>query len=400
MGKASNARDESTAMRSRRKRPTVDRWRQLHIGEILDWADRFYARRGRWPEVDDGRLEEDKAEKWRNIDMALRNGRRGLVTGSSLAQLLAEFRGKRNRKALPPYTIRQILAWADAHHRRTDRWPTARSGPIPEAPGETWSAVQSALEAGIRGLRGGSSLPKLLAKHRGAPYREPSPRLTEKMILAWADDHHRRTGMWPQRESGPIAAAPRKTWSAVSKGLREGRCGLPGGSSLAQLLKQRRGVLPAHRRQRSLSVDTILDWADAYHRRKRKWPNEASGTVPEAPGESWGKVAQALRVGKRGLSGGTTLGRILAEHRGVRHRPSLPRFRVKQIVSWIDSHIRRTGKPPTLRSGPITEAPGETWMAVHMALYGGKRGLRGGSSLAQVVRYRRAVRVRRRDASR
>ncbi|HVA50494.1 MAG TPA: hypothetical protein VNH11_29370 [Pirellulales bacterium] len=381
-------------MISRRKRRTVDRWRPLHVGQILDWADRFYARHGRWPQVDDGRVEDDKDEKWRNLDAALRRGSRGLVAGSSLARLLSKFRGKRNRKALPHYSIRLILTWADAYRRRTGRWPTPRSGPIPEAPGETWSAVHAALEAGIRGLRGGSSLPKLLAKHRGAPYQAVGPRLTEAMILAWADDHYRRTGLWPQTHSGRVAAAPHTRWSAVSKGLREGRRGLPGGSSLAQLLKQRRGVLPAHRRQPPLSIEQVLAWADAHHRRTRKWPNEESGKIREAPNESWGKLAKALRVGQRGLPGGMTLGRLLAQRRGVRNLQGLPRFRVKQIVSWIEAHIRRTGKPPTLRSGKIADAPAETWMAVHMALYNGRRGFPGGSSLAQFVRHRRAVAVR------
>jgi hypothetical protein len=381
-------------MMSRTKRRTVYRWRLLHVSHILDWADRFYARHGRWPQVDDGRVEDQIDEKWRNIDASLRRGNRGLVAGSSLARLLAKCRGKRNRKALPPYTIRQILAWADAYRRRSGCWPTPRSGPIPEAPGESWSAVDTALEAGIRGLRGGSSLPKLLAKHRGAPYREPSPRLSERSILAWADEHHRRSGRWPQRHSGHITAAPRRTWSAISKALREGRCGLPGGSSLAQLLKKRRGVLPAHRRQPPLSIETILTWADAHHRRTGKWPNEESGKIREAPRESWGKVAKALRVGKRGLRGGMTLGCLLAKRRGVRNPQALPRLRVKQIVSWIEAHARRTGKPPTLHSGKIVDMPGETWLAVHMALYNGGRGLPGGSSLAQVVRYRHAVAVR------
>ena len=62
--------------------------------------------------------------------------------------------------------MRQILAWADAFHARHGHWPHVRSGPIEDAPGETWAAVESALRSGCRGFPGGSSLYRLLKKHR------------------------------------------------------------------------------------------------------------------------------------------------------------------------------------------------------------------------------------------
>ena len=64
-------------------------------------------------------------------------------------------------------TRQQILAWADAHHRRTGAYPHVLAGPIEGAPGETWKAVQLALFEGLRVLPGGSSLSKLLKEHRG-----------------------------------------------------------------------------------------------------------------------------------------------------------------------------------------------------------------------------------------
>jgi hypothetical protein len=69
--------------------------------------------------------------------------------------------------------VEQILAWADAYRARTGRWPTARSGPVPEAPGETWSGIDRGLRVGGRGLPGGYSLARLLALLRGA--RPPDP---------------------------------------------------------------------------------------------------------------------------------------------------------------------------------------------------------------------------------
>jgi hypothetical protein len=62
-------------------------------------------------------------------------------------------------------TVELILAWAEAHHARTGQWPNQRSGPVADAPGETWNAVNLALNHGRRGLPGPSSLARLLDRH-------------------------------------------------------------------------------------------------------------------------------------------------------------------------------------------------------------------------------------------
>jgi hypothetical protein len=107
-------------------------------------------------------VEGAEGENWREVDQLLRRGGRGQPGGSSLPQLLADARGARNRAAVPKLTVAQILRWARAHKRRTGRWPSVVSGPIPEAPGETWNAVNLALHQGARGLPGGSSLVRQL----------------------------------------------------------------------------------------------------------------------------------------------------------------------------------------------------------------------------------------------
>ena len=66
-------------------------------------------------------------------------------------------------------TVLLILTWADAYHRRTGRWPKAGPGPVADAPGEHWRAVDSALRHGGRGLAPGSSLARLLGERRGVP---------------------------------------------------------------------------------------------------------------------------------------------------------------------------------------------------------------------------------------
>ena len=56
------------------------------------------------------------------------------------------------------------MSWAGAHHRRTGRWPTCNLRAITDAPGEKWNNIDDALRQGRRGLKGGSSLAKLLKR--------------------------------------------------------------------------------------------------------------------------------------------------------------------------------------------------------------------------------------------
>src|SRR5258707_854915 len=164
------------------------------------------------------------------------------VARRSLAQLLVEYRGHRNLQRLPPLSIEQILAWADAHFLATGGWPTADSGKV-TATEETWRNVSQALRLGLRKLTGGSSLAQLLAEQRGIRNRKRLPKLHEDQILAWATAHYARTGHWPKSTSGPIVGAPGETWLAVDMALRNRLRGLPGASSLARLLAERAGSL-------------------------------------------------------------------------------------------------------------------------------------------------------------
>ena len=122
---------------------------------------------GRWPVESDRLAEAAPGEIWVAIDLALRRGTRGLVGGSSLSRLLAAKGVKRNHLRGPRLSVARILKWADSHYRSRGHWPSSRSGPVAEAPLETWCAINKALRAGQRGLPGGLSLSAFLNQHRG-----------------------------------------------------------------------------------------------------------------------------------------------------------------------------------------------------------------------------------------
>ena len=71
-------------------------------------------------------------------------------------------------------------------------------------------------------------------------------------------------------------------------------------------------------------------------------------------------------------------------HKDRRQAPSR-RLTVAQILAWADAHRERTGAWPTLLSGAVDGAPGQTWPAVNAALRFGLRGLPGGDTLHRLL---------------
>ncbi len=215
---------------------------------------------------------------------------------------------------LPRLTTEKILQWADHHHQKTGKWPKVRSGNVLAAPEENWLRVDSNLSLGLRGLPGGSSLAQLLQEKRDVRNPMALSRLTVRQILIWADHHHQKTGDWPTRKSGNVLAALEEEWLRVDSSLSLGLRGLPGGSSLAQLLQEKRDVRNRKALPR-LTVKQILVWADHHHQKTGHWPSVASGMVLSAPKEKWRNVNNALSMGLRGLPGNSSIAKLLAAKR-------------------------------------------------------------------------------------
>jgi hypothetical protein len=296
-------------MTRKKKRPRRLRRPELTVKTILAWADAHHARTGAWPTKQNFHVYDNLDETWRRIDGALRKGLRGLPGEDSLAQLLDRERGVRNRKSLPQLSEDIIVRWARAHRRLAGRWPNEDAGPIVGTRGEVWINVAAALMIGFRGFPGGDSLARLLERCLGVPNPANRPRLTEQQVLGWADAYHARTGRWPRADVAPITEAPSETWCAIDDALRVGLRGLPGGSSLAKLLTEQRGMRSKRYAPR-LEISHILSWAEAHRRQTGHWPGRGAGPIPEAPGETWNAVDLALQRGTRGLPGGQSLARL------------------------------------------------------------------------------------------
>lgn len=98
----------------------------------------------------------------------------------------------------PVLRVMQIVAWADEYVKKAGRWPISTDGRV-SGTDETWSCIDAALRVGVRGLPGGDSLARLLARHRGVRNKKALPHLTTGQILDWADAHLAAHGCWPTR---------------------------------------------------------------------------------------------------------------------------------------------------------------------------------------------------------
>jgi len=118
--------------------------------------------------------------------------------------------------------------------------------------------------------------------------------------------------MWPVVKTGPVFDVPGETWSGINAALDRGMRGLPGGDSLAQLLA--RVFSKRNPRQTPpLTLDSIWVWAEAHHATTGSWPKYSTGPIEGTSGETWGGVENALRKGRCGLLGGTTLVKFIRD---------------------------------------------------------------------------------------
>ncbi len=360
----------------------------LSVKQIAVWADAHKAATGRWPLRSSGQLR-GTSETWAGIDLMLKRGGRGLPRGGSLAKLLQLERGVRNLGSLSDLTVQQILAWVDGQKAVTGEWPNVRSEFVADAD-ETWAGIDSALKSGRRGLPGGASLAELLHTEREAPYHLGRPNLTIKQILTWVDAHKAATGAWPKQNSGSVLGTD-ETWSAINDAMNRGSRGLPGGSSIAKLLDDKRSVrniqaLP------DLTIKQILAWADAHKTATGVWPKGNSGSV-KGMDERWSAINQSLMKGSRGLRGGVSLAKLLKVKRGVSYIHGQPDLSIEQILAWADAHHAATGEWPKKTSGSVKGAD-ETWEKISYTMDRGGRGLPRGLSLAQLLYSERDVRNR------
>lgn len=282
----------------------------------------------------------------------------------------------RLKAAVPiPLTIELVLSWADAEHAASGTWPSAISGDVGGAPGETWGAIDRALRLGARGLPAGGSLAQLLEGHRGAPNHLAPRRVTRTMIATWARAHFKIHGRWPSRASGPIPGTP-FTWCAMDVALQRGLHGLRGSITLARFLESL-GARNISRLIR-LSDELVARWAHAFRAKHRRWPTMKDGQIDGAPpGETWTRIGAAIVNGLRGMKRRTSLAQFLFEVCGAAPPGSVRReLTLEFVMTMAIAYLEREGHwPHAATCDPGLERAGESWHRIDRALRAGGRGL-------------------------
>ena len=198
--------------------------------------------------------------------------------------------------------------------------------------------------------------------------RIPVRKLTVDEILEWAKHHFEATGDWPTYKSGNVLADETENWGAIRSALVGGSRGLPRGLSIEKLLYDKLGVVGV-RSGKALTEDLIIKMAKAHHKKTGKYPTSKSAWVLEGS-DSWASISYALASGIRGLSGGSSLAKLL-EERGLKRNFLNIIYPNKEEILQAGINFRDNndnGKFPTKEAGQVSELPSFTWGSLNEAL--------------------------------
>jgi superfamily II DNA or RNA helicase len=202
--------------------------------QIVRAAKAFFKIHGQWPTRHSKESVPGMPEAtWSGIHYTSSRGYRGLVNRKSLAAILEPFSGQ--RKWGRPLTEKLIIEAARAFFKKHKKWPgQASKESVPGIPGETWDAINQAGQRGLRGIKKGRTLSKILAPLKGLP---KATRLTEKKIIKAARCFFKEHGKWPtNRSKESVPGMPNENWPAISSAGRRGNRGLEKGRTLAKIL--------------------------------------------------------------------------------------------------------------------------------------------------------------------
>lgn len=173
---------------------------------------------------------------WGSVDSALHRGSKGLQGGTSLADLIEKNFGIINPKSIPVLSEEKILYHAKKFKDKHGRKPHCNDGDVDGVENLTWRNIDGHLR------QRESSLSKFLEKKLGikaknTPQEPPLP-LIQEWIKKYFEKHKKIPSALSQNKV-EFAEGIHKgiTWGTVHSEVKKGRCGLPKGTSLAEVVK-------------------------------------------------------------------------------------------------------------------------------------------------------------------
>lgn len=186
--------------------------------------------------------------------------------------------------------------------------------------------------------------------------------------------------VWGKKADGEWVKLP-KTWP----GLNQTLLFLPGSSSLSELQAER-GLLD------NWTEDKIKHWCVLFYEKEGRYPSVNDKVIWEKNragewmerGGTWHVVHEALKFGRHGLPGGSSLAQFKSEH-GLQDE-----WTEAKVLRLIHLFHEKTGKWPSIHDETVWDRNDKGWVktrmkwdAVNYALKVGRGELPGGSSLAE-----------------
>lgn len=217
--------------------PRKTSYRKIPIELARDWVKQYHNKYNDLPSKRTGVIEfaigDFQDTTWAALDSALRRGGRGLIKISGLTDLTNEVCGISNRKSIPVLTDEEIFLLVQEFMQKHGKKPHCNSGKVERIQGLEWKNIHEQL------YRRGSSLSRYIQQKfgiraRNIPHSLSLPTVQE-WILKYVDKYKKPPGA---RSQIYVEFSTEKiSWGVVHSEIKKGRCGLPKGSSLADLVK-------------------------------------------------------------------------------------------------------------------------------------------------------------------
>ena len=352
---------------------------KLTIHQIIEWAKDHFGKTKEWPTYKSGNVLAEPSENWSAIRSNLVAGGRGLPKGLSVEKVLFDELGVVGVRAGKKLTEQRVLTFALMHYEETGSYPTESSDWILDGK-DSWPTISFALNQGLRGLPGGSSLAKLLQAHnlKANPHERDYPSKDEIVDAAEIYQALAIDNKLPTKESGSFLNPKYLdlSWGAINSAITRGAIEDVQAKTLADLW-----VLEFDYRNVNdlgkLTECQILQWCDIYQSQHpdELLPSNQSESIPEMGTETFMGIDTAIRENRRGLQGLVSLDNLLFKKRGKRSNRNLPLITLKQIESWMVAWHGQNQKWPSSTDGEIPDSGSEKWSNINAVLHRGGRGL-------------------------
>lgn len=349
--------------------------RDINLEEVIVEIKKYYKETGKKPTTRTKEFFLPDGTSATALDLALRIGYRGLKGGSSLLDLVSESLGLRGRGQ--DIDLNEAKIEVLNYFKKYGKRPTKRCKNFLLSDGTSLENLDRFLKK-KKNKENGSSLSEFINNILGVPQKENFD-LGE--IRTEIKKYYNKKSKKPTEHSEDFFLPDGTTARNLANSFRKGLRGLDGNISFPEFANQVLGL----KEKKDLDVSMIIKELKKYHKKNKKYPNKRDASFFLADGTSATSLDQALRMGFRGLDGGSSLAKLIEEISGKPSHTNKMKLTESIIKKEIISFYMKNKQYPT-QCSKESKPFGSTWVSIDLALRSGFRGLEGGSSLSKLVK--------------